>query len=649
MSKADYSDAHRLALRDYRIRVAKGEYPYLPVLDDILRSTVTVGESSLGLIEIPLDFIVGTRTAGRTNAFSSNFLPLLHESTEFADKWSTLSTAHVEEGIRDPIKVCEFMNRFYVEEGNKRVSVLKFFGADSIHAYVTRILPQRNDTRENKLYYELIEFFRDSGINYVEFTKLGSFQMLLDEMGKKPGEIWTEEEKQDFSSAFTYFKKCFYAKVNKKLPITPGDAFLTCIKVYGYETMKQATEAQINKVLVKLKEELIATATENPVALSMQPPDEKKPTLTKKLVNILPGTQTKLKIAFVYDKRPDVSNWIYGHEMGRMHLEETFKDQITTTAFTYINTEELADKALKGIIEQGYTTIFVTSPQLIDACVRTAVEYPEVRILNCSLNTSYHSIRTYYSRMYEAKFLTGVVAGSLCADGRIGYLADYPLYGSIASINAFAMGARMVNPRAKIYLNWTCIKDTDPLELFKNENIRFISGMDNIKPQAASREFGLYMLDDPMFNSQKQENLVVPVWHWGIFYELLVRDILNGTWKTEEPEETTVNRKAINYWWGMSAGVIDVICSEKVPAATRRMVEILKQGIISGLVAPLGGVIVDQNGVEHDGGDGFSPEEMMKMDWLADNIIGTIPENWSLKDESVPLVKVSGVKTTKLE
>lgn len=645
MSNADYSDAHKLAVRDYRIRVAKGEYPYLPVLDDILRSTTVVGESSLGLIEIPLDFIVGTRTAGRTNSFSSNFLPLLEENTEFATKWSALSTAHVEEGIRDPIKVYEFMNRFYVQEGNKRVSVLKYFGANSIHAYVIRVLPQRNDTRENKLYYELVEFYRDTGINYVEFTKLGSYHVLLDEMGKQPGDVWTDEDKQDFSSAFRYFSKCFRAKVSKKLPITPGDGFLTCVKVYGYETMKEATEAQINKVLEKLKEELVATATANPVALSMQPVTEKKASLTKKLIdNILPAAQTKLKIAFIYDKRPDVSNWIYGHEMGRMHLEEVFKGQIETTAFTYVNTEALADKALQGVIDQGYTTIFMTSPQLIDSCVRAAVDHPEVRILNCSLNTSYHSIRTYYSRIYEAKFLTGIVAGALCQDGRIGYLADYPLYGSIASINAFAMGARMVDPHVKIYLNWTCLKDTDPLDMFRQEHIRFISGLDNIKPKAASRAFGLYMLDD-----ETRENLVVPVWHWGIFYERLVRDILNGTWKTEEPDETEVSRKAINYWWGMSAGVIDVICSDKIPAATRRLVDILKHGIIIGSVAPLGGKIIDQNGIEHDGGNSFSPEELMKMDWLADNIIGFIPEKWSLKDESVPLVKVSGVKTPKLE
>ena len=647
MSRIDYSDARKLAMRDYRIRVAKGEYPYLPVLDDILRTTTIAGENNLGLVDVPLDFIVGTSTAGRTNAFASNFLPLLEEGTEFSEKWASLSTAHVEEGIRDPIKVYEFLNRFYVVEGNKRVSVLKYFRADSIHAYVTRIIPQRNDSRENRLYFEFVEFYRDTGFNFVEFSKLGSYRLLLSEMGKNPGDLWTEEEKKDFTSAFRYFAKCFKSKVSKKLPITVGDGFLTCIKVYGYEKMKTASEAEIGKVLSKLKEELVTTATENPVALSMTPSTEKKsipfPSM-KMLTNILPLSSGKMKVAFIYDKQPDVSNWIYGHEMGRQHLAEVFADHIETEAFCDINTEELAEETLQKLIKQGFSTIFVTSPQLIDACVRTAVEHPHVRILNCSLNTTYHSIRTYYSRIYEAKFITGVVAGAMCESGCIGYLADYPLYGSIASINAFALGARMVNPRAKIYLSWTCLKDTDPLQVFRDNNINLISGVDNIKPKTASREFGLYLLENG-----RQDNLVVPVWHWGLFYERLVRDILDGTWKSEEPSETSVSRKAVNYWWGMSAGVIDVLCSNKVPAATRRMVDIFRHGIITNFMSPLGGDITDQNGIVHNGGNGFSPEELIKMDWLADNIIGSIPEEWSLKDESVSLVKVSGVKAPKLE
>ena len=74
-------------------------------------------------------------------------MPILAEDTEFASKWSNLSDSHVEEGIRDPIKAYEYMNRFYVEEGNKRVSVMKFFGVVSILGNVTRIVPKRTEEK----------------------------------------------------------------------------------------------------------------------------------------------------------------------------------------------------------------------------------------------------------------------------------------------------------------------------------------------------------------------------------------------------------------------------------------------------------------------------------------------------------------------
>ena len=71
------------------------------------------------------------------------------------------------EGIRDPIKAYEYMNKFYVEEGNKRVSVLKFFGAVSIPGNVIRIVPPRTDEKENRIYYEYMDFYSLSNVNYV--------------------------------------------------------------------------------------------------------------------------------------------------------------------------------------------------------------------------------------------------------------------------------------------------------------------------------------------------------------------------------------------------------------------------------------------------------------------------------------------------
>ena len=85
--------------------------------------------------------------------------------------------------------------------------------------------------------------------------------------------------------------------------------------------------------------------------------------------------------------------------------------------------------------------------------------------LNCSVDQAYSSIRTYYGRIYEAKFITGAIAGAMAQNNRIGYIASYPIFGVPASINAFALGAQMTNPRAQIELRWSCVKGTPQADL----------------------------------------------------------------------------------------------------------------------------------------------------------------------------------------
>lgn len=116
MSKEDYIKAQRMGKRDYQLRMMKGLPPTLEVLDDILPPKGSYSEVPLGLVQIPMDLIVGTKTGGRSSAFAGNFMPILKDNTEFAIKWALLSTAHVTEGIREPVKAYEYMNKFYILE-----------------------------------------------------------------------------------------------------------------------------------------------------------------------------------------------------------------------------------------------------------------------------------------------------------------------------------------------------------------------------------------------------------------------------------------------------------------------------------------------------------------------------------------------------
>ena len=318
-----------------------------------------------------------------------------------------------------------------------------------------------------------------------------------------------------------------------------------------------------------------------------------------------------------------------------MHLQQAFEDQITTTCYDQA-TEEIADDLLIQAIAEGNNLIFTTSPPLLKASLKAAIENPQIKIMNCSLNASPKSLRTYYGRMYEAKFLMGAVAGAMSQNGKIGYLADYPIYGMTANINAFALGAKMVNPRAKIFLEWSTLKDHDPSETFEKNEVHYISGQDMIIPDEATRHFGLYRAKE---NSPL--NLAMPIWHWGKFYEQMIRNILDGSWKYDDTSDTT---KGLNYWWGMSAGIIDVICSHHLPIGTIRLVDLLKQMICKGDFNPFSGVLYSQDGVIQKNPDKImTPEEIITMDWLAENVIGFLPKTEDLVDTAKPVVLLQGL------
>lgn len=211
MGETEYSEALKLGKKEYRARIAKGQFPYLPVLDEILSEADIQTEQNMGLVQVPLDFVVGTSTMGRTYSFAANFMPILDWETEFAVKWSNLSDAQMNEGIRDPIKAFEYMNRYYVLEGNKRVSVLKYFNAVSIPAIVTRKIPKLSDDYDVRLYYEYMKFNEITGLCSVEFTKLGNADKLLSLVGKEGR--WDDETKEKFAKVMFDFQRSIISAV----------------------------------------------------------------------------------------------------------------------------------------------------------------------------------------------------------------------------------------------------------------------------------------------------------------------------------------------------------------------------------------------------------------------------------------------------
>ena len=428
MNRADGIDCYQKALRqgqrDYREKMNAGQSPFLPVLDDILQNVPVENQIPLGQVEIPLELLVGTKTSGRTAAFASNFMPLLGLKTEFATKWINLCVSHLDEGIRDPITCYEYMGRFYVQEGNKRVSVLKYFDASSITGNVTRVVPQYSDDPAVQMYYEFMHFYPVMQNYLLTFTKPGSYARLQKILGKAPDEKWTGEDRTEVLSLYNWVKKAFLAHGGARLQCTVGDVLLLLLRVYTKEELANLSPSELSEKLDALWDDVLALQKSDPVQVSDKPAAPKQ---TGLLDFILPGKHTApshLKVAFVHERAPGTSSWTSQHEFGRTQLDTVFEGKVETAAYFNAVPGKNADALVEQAITDGADVVFTTSPKLVGASLRAAVRHPQVHILNCSMEMPYASIRTYYTRVYEAKFITGAIAGAMAgAAGALYYLS----------------------------------------------------------------------------------------------------------------------------------------------------------------------------------------------------------------------------------
>ena len=278
---------------------------------------------------------------------------------------------------------------------------------------------------------------------------------------------------------------------------------------------------------------------------------------------------------------------------------------------------------------------------MLQASLRLAVEHPDLVVMNCSLNISHRYVRTYYTRMYEAKFILGVLAGSLTQSGRLGYVCDYPIYGQIAGINAFALGAQMANPRAKVFLEWSSVKGAKEAALSLNrQHIHLISSQDTARfTEDDRRSYGLSHI-----GHDKTDLLAVPVWKWGVYYEKILRSMLDKTIKSEYVNTA----RALNYYWGMSAGVVDIEYAPALPLASRRYADFFRSSLISGAGKPFMTPFYSQSGeIIGSRQNELNLEQIIGMDYLVDNVIGSIPSYDKLSDMGRATVDTVGVSRAK--
>ncbi len=632
-SSANYKQARAMGrhyLSEHSDSATKG---YLYILDDLLDNVEICGEINLGTTEIPIHKILGTRTSARSNAFAGNFMPLLPENTEFGAKWCKLYESHIREGIREPIKVYEYLNRYFVQEGNKRVSVLKYLGAVAIEARVTRLIPKRDESNKQiSIYYEFLDFDRRATFDNLWFSHRGGFTGLVNLV-----ETWQQEHPECktatadlINASFKAFRLCYREAGFGTIPITSGDAFLEYLKVYGFkpdrslDTIREqvkSCEAQFKLVSVKDPD------TVNTV--------EQKFPSEKAALSFFSRKPRKLKVAFAFESTPEKCLWTYDHDVARKRLERNLGDKISVITRYQVPNGENSYGPLKELMEEEPDILFATSPNMSAGALRLSIENPDKTILNCDFAQPKKNIMTYYAKFYEAAFLCGVMAGSMTRTGLLGYtttMATHP--DSTFNLNAFCLGAQLVNPTAHVVnLNLYRVDVSDPYHMEARKELAR-HGVDIAmcihQPNTPLVRKGfpgvyaqLYLLQSD--TGHPSECIGAAAVDWSVLYN----DLVGDSFKTKNSIldiTRSGNDSSVHFGWGLNTGILDVLGVDSFMGHNAiRLLNIFKDLIATGKIHPFEGPLFDRDhNMILEKYSTLNLLEIQSMKWLHEAVVDSI-------------------------
>ena len=610
---------------------ASNEYQgYLPVLDDRIRGVEIVGEISLGVHDIPLKKIIGTRTEGRSNAFAGNFMPLLEENTEFGIKWRKLYQSHINEGIREPIKVYEYINRYYVQEGNKRVSVLGYCGAQSMSAYVTRVLPKRDESNEDiSIYYEFIDFDRRAVFDNLWFSHRGEFTRLVElarEFLEHTPDINMPLDELIRSTHKT-FRFAYKRAAPPDLSITTGDALLEYCRIFGFPAMQNATDISNNVMKAQTQFEQLATKQKQVTVES-----NSTARTSSGSFSFFPRKQkSQVKALFVFDGTPEKYPWTRFHNDGVKRLEYKYGKKLRVQRlYDAPQDPQALYDMIKPAIADKPDVIFTTSPRMSNISLRIALEHPDIIVLNCDRAREGNYLHTYCPKAHDAVFLCGVLAGAMSSNDRIGYMTSCQFAdGPTCDLNAFAIGATIVNPRAEIVncvlrhpddfeeQNMACRRFRDA-----GADVAFVqqSFTNPISRKAPPGVFAqLYMLH-PLYG-YPDDAIGAASCDWFVFYDSVISDIIRNEVIIKGVQED----EAVHFGWGLNTHLVEVYGVDAFMGHNAtRLLQIFRSAVYSGKLHPFTGPIYDSEGtlrVE----EFHTPTltEIQNMQWLAEAVVDT--------------------------
>ncbi len=334
----------------------------------------------------------------------------------------------------------------------------------------------------------------------------------------------------------------------------------------------------------------------------------------------------KIKVAMVLVGPKNDGGWSQAHYEGLMYLKD--HDPNVEVAYSESVQEGApCEKVVRDYCNQGYKVIFTTSFGFMDPTLNAAKDYPDVVFEHCSGYKTAKNMGNYFGRMYQPDYLAGLVAGKMTKSNYIGFVAPFSTPEVVREIDAFTLGAREVNPKVEVHVVWLNTwfdptKEGNAAKTFIANGADVVaSGMDSPAPLEEAQKAGVYAIgyDRDMASFAPKAVLTSRIWHWGVYYTKVLKEVEDGTWKPTA------------YWGGMNEGIVDLApLGPMVPDNVKELVKKREDAIKAGTFKVFTGPIYDQDGnLKVKEGEELPDGDKLQLQWFVKGVVGTIPKGGS--------------------
>lgn len=334
--------------------------------------------------------------------------------------------------------------------------------------------------------------------------------------------------------------------------------------------------------------------------------------------------QAQLKIAFVYVTHVGDAGWTYQHHLGRKAMEKALGNKIKVTTVGPVKEGADAERVIRKLAASGNKLIFTTSFGFMNPTLKVAKRYKKVTFVHVSGYKRSKNVSTVFARLYEGRYLTGMVAGMMTKSNVLGYIGAFPIPEVIRGINAFTLGARSVNPKVQVRVIWVSSWFNPGKERQASETL-IAQGADVIthhtdstaavQAAQARKKFAIGYHSD-MSKYGKTAHLTAATHIWGSYYTRVAKAVLAGGWKAGDT------------WGGLKDGMVALApFGPSVPAKVQAMVKKRQAEIRAGTFHPFQGPVKDQSGkVVVPAGKTMADGPMLGMKYYVEGVVGKLPK-----------------------